>query len=233
MSAVAAASLTSVALLAEMLHRTEDHRINPCYKNEFTERRCASSVLHPGNAYSSAIYTALGAMLLWNGSSERPWCCAVEGATLLWFSWLSYHYHATELEWAGALDITMVIHLCVSCLVQCLGLGDLACVALAWAATGGLLANVWSHRAEPERSVPVRCMVPLLAPLVLALLHLQAAAGAWARFGAFGAGFAVKLLDRRLAPSRRCGMVNGTSAFHLLTGLAMCMHYRRVLLLAP
>jgi hypothetical protein len=187
--------------------------------------------LHPGNAWSSVVYTVLGLYLLASTADMRPWCRRSEGATLLWFSWLSFHFHATESAWTNALDITMVTHLCMSCLTHCLGLPDLACVGLTWTATGGLLANAWSHRYDPSAAACVQHMVPLLAPLVAALLALQAQAGAWGRFAAFGGGFAVKLADRRLAAGGvRAGVVNGTSMFHLLTGAAMYLHYAEVLL---
>lgn len=224
-------ALTVVGAMAVVMHG-QNLKKNPIYVEEFTERRAQGGVLHPGNAWSSGVYAILGCLLLWNeGKGPLIWCRSSEGATLLWFAWLSFSYHASECYWTGALDITLVIHLCVSCLAHALLWPDLICVAIAWMVTCSLLASVWTHVKEPAQSVPVKYMMPLLTPLVLALLTIQALGGSWWRFSTFGFGFAVKLMDRWAAGHGvRTGVANGTSIFHLLTGVAMYLHYEEMLM---
>lgn len=59
-------------------------------------------------------------------------------------------YHATESDWTGALDITMVIHLCMSCLWQLAGFDDLTALGMAWLVTLALLCD--DCRTEPFAS---------------------------------------------------------------------------------
>ena len=224
-------ALSAVGAVAAITHGQNDAK-NPSYARDFTERRADGVALHPGNAWSSGVYGVLGSLLLWSaGKEQMRWCRSTEGAALLWFAWLSFSYHASECDWTGVLDITMVTHLCVSCLTHALRFPDLICVAIAWTTTCGLLASAWSHMREPAQSVPVKYMMHVLTPLVLMLLCIQARAGAWWRFSAFGVGFAVKLVDRWAAGhGARAGVINGTSAFHVLTGAAMYLHYQEMLM---
>ena len=112
--------------------------------------------------------------------TARPWTCFVEGITLLWFSWLSFSYHATESDFIGALDITMVIHLCMSCLWQLAGFSDMVGLALAWTVTAVLLVDVCV--ADPSTTMAVRYMMPILVLLVAAIVWLQWLAGEWVRY---------------------------------------------------
>jgi hypothetical protein len=201
--------------------------LNPQYHRDFTEQ-LASGIKHPGNAWSSLVYAWLGCDLLLRGSSLRPLTCWMEGLSLLWFSSLSFGYHATEIEVLGALDVTMVLHLCMSCLWQLCSLGDFEYLQPAWSITLPLLADVF-QRQDASRSIAVRFMMPLLTTVVLALLAVMAYQQIWLRSAMFAAAFVLKLLD--LAAARggvRMGALNGTSVFHLLTGGAMYLHYAAV-----
>ena len=201
---------------------------NPKYKNEFTEKNTLTSIKHPGNAWSSIIYAFIGLYLLNTSSSIRPYSRCVEGSLLIWFAWLSFTYHSTENDWIGALDITLVIHLCISCLTHSLGLADINCILMSWSILLYFLLNVYENKDEPSNSITVKYMMPIVTTLVIILMWFQV--GFWMRFFTFGLGFLLKKIDRIGADKGIIlGVINGTSLFHILTGIAMYMHYEVML----
>lgn len=221
--------LICIGFLINVLYKYGDNKRNPQYKSEFTERPNPGKVMHPGNAWSSVIYTALGIYLITTPAILRPWSRTSEGVTLIWFSWLSFNYHATESDWIGAMDITMVTHLCISCLAHSLDITDLKCMLIAWSITISFLANVIYQRYNVANAIIVKFMIPIVTTLVVPLLWFQFGVSYW-RFFTFGTGFLLKLIDRKLAKYRiPLGIVNGTSVFHILTGMAMFMHYEVML----
>ena len=64
----------------------------------------------------------------------------------------------------------------------------------------------------------------IVTSLVILLMWYQI--GYWLRFFTFGIGFLLKKIDRVIASNGiAMGVINGTSLFHILTCLAMFMHY--------
>jgi hypothetical protein len=67
---------------------------------------------------------------------------------------------------------------------------------------------------------------------VLVYMLLWFSIGKWKQFIAFALAFAAKVIDMELASAgyHTVSLINGTSAFHLLTGMAMYWHYNDTLL---
>jgi len=217
-------SIFTICVLKNTFHIKENNSINPKYKSEFTEYNSETRIKHWGNAWSSVVYAILGIYLLNTSATVRPLSRSLEGALLLWFSWLSFTYHATEIDWIGALDITLVIHLCISCLTHTLGFSDTNCILISWSILLYFLSNVYHNRSNPSNSITVKYMMNIVTSLVILLMWYQI--GYWLRFFTFGLGFLLKKIDRVIASNGiAMGVINGTSLFHILTCLAMFMHY--------
>lgn len=221
-------SLSAIFFLSSIFYKSNNITKNLKYNQEFTEKKKEGKIAHPGNAWSSISYAILGLYLLTTESSTRPLSRSIEGALLIWFSWLSFTFHATEIDWIGALDITVVIHLCIACLTHLLGIPDMLCIITSWSITLLLLTNVYYNENNPSNSITVKHMMNIVTPLVFAILYLLI--GQLDRFIIFGLGFALKKIDR-IASMRGIvlGSINGTSAFHILTCVAMYLHYQILL----
>jgi hypothetical protein len=217
-------SIFTIFVLAQKFHIKDNIAINPKYKTEFTEHTSETKIKHLGNAWSSVVYAMLGIYLLNTSSTNRPLSRSIEGALLIWFSWLSFRYHATEIDWIGALDITLVIHLCISCLTHSIGFTDINCILISWSILLYFLSNVYHNRDNPSESITVKHMMDIVTTLVILLMWYQI--GYWTRFIMFGLGFILKKMDRIIASNGfELGVINGTSLFHVLTCIAMFMHY--------
>ena len=102
------------------------------------------------------------------------------------------------------------------------------CIITSWSITLLLLTNVYYNENNLINSITVKHMMNIVTPLVFAILYFLI--GHWDRFIIFGLGFALKKIDR-IASKRgvMLGSINGTSAFHILTCVAMYMHYQILL----
>ena len=212
-----AAGVLAAAVALEFVH--DGSARNMAYEDSFTERRDA-----PGNAYSSLVYAALALYLARLPAPRRPLARASEAAVLVWFAYLSFRYHHTTSRWHGALDLWCVTYLCVSCLSRYLYRADREALAFTWVFMIPLLLDVALE--SPDHGVVVSYNLGIL--IVLVYLLLSFSVGKWRQFTSFTLAFAAKIADMVLARAgyHTSSPLNGTSAFHLLTGLAMYYHYR-------
>lgn len=212
-------SLVIVACAVAMVFVCDGSELNTNYEDSFTERRDA-----PGNAYSSLVYAVLAFYLVRLPNPRRPRARATEAAVLLWFATLSFLYHHTASRWYGALDLWCVTYLCLSCLSRYLYTDDAQALAFTWTAMAPLLLDV-AIRC-PDSGVVVHSDLGIIGVLVYLLLAFSV--GKWLQFAAFALAFAAKVADMALARAghHTSSPLNGTSSFHLLTGLAMYLHYR-------
>jgi len=99
---------------------------------------------------------------------------------------------------------------------------------MSWSILLYFLLNVYENKDEPSNSITVKYMMPIVTTLVIILMWFQV--GFWMRFFTFGLGFLLKKIDRIGADKGIIlGVINGTSLFHILTGIAMYMHYEVML----
>ena len=196
--------------------------LNADYQHSFTERDSGGWVSRPGNAWSSMVYAAL-AIYLWANATSRPLARGTESAVLAWFAYESWSYHATASRWKGCQDLWCVVYLCLSCTTRYLTRDDNVGVALTWCAMGPLLADAALNR--PDNGIVVANNEGMISVLVYILLWFSIRK--WVQFSAFAIAFTAKVIDMTLAKHGvHAGIVNGTSTFHVLTGLAMYYHYR-------
>ena len=211
--------VVAVAVAMEFVH--DGTAYNTTYASGFTERRTA-----PGNTYSSLVYAALACYLAQLRAPARPRACATEAVILLWFAYLSFRYHHTTSRWHGSLDLWCVTYLCMSCLSRYLYSSDKQAVLFTWVAMVPLLADVAMH--APDNNAVVSFSKSIIGLLVYMLLACSV--GKWRQFLAFALAFVAKVIDMELAKQgvHTTSPVNGTSLFHVLTGVAMYFHYREM-----
>jgi len=218
----------AVIVLAIGLHFRDDaSELNTKYSGEFTEEPWAHTVKRLGNAWSSWVYAVLGVYLA-SRPTTRPLAGAAEIPVLIWFASMSYSYHITTAKWNGAQDLWGVTYLCVSCLSRYLTEDDWKGVAFTWMVMGPLMADMAVH--APNKCIVVDNDLGIIGVLVYMLLWFSI--GKWKQFIAFALAFTAKVIDMALASAgyHTTSAINGTSVFHLLTGLAMYYHYNDTLI---
>lgn len=218
----------AVALLAVAITFARSSNLKKVnYKQLFTEQEHGSStVKHPGNAYSSLAFAAVGVWLAWAPVPLLKMSRQSDVVVLLWLSVVSFRFHATESLWVETQDLWCVIYLCVSCLSRYVANTDARAVLFTWLAMGGLLIDAV---AEPVGSAVVeQYYIGIIGVLVYVLLWYSQSS--WWQFGLLLIAFVAKVADMAAAGAGKwtSSPVNGTSMFHLLTASALWVHYRDV-----
>ena len=216
--------MLSVIISMEFVH--DDSLKNTDYDDSFWESRDAV-----GNTYSSLVYAALALYLMRRPSGSRPLGHASEIVVLFWFAYLSFRYHMTTSRWHGALDLWCVVYLCMSCLSRYRYDSDRDSVLFTWIAMVPLLIE--AALDLPDGGHVVVDNLGIIGVLVYLLLSYSV--GLWRQFSAFALAFTFKAGDMAMARAGKHTLspVNGTSLFHMLTGLAMYYHYKVMFEAAP
>ena len=207
---------------------------NPEYAMQFTEKTTGDFIRHRGNAWTSIIYLLIGfSLLTTDGTGQRPLTRSLLGTMNIEFATFSFLYHATEDQWVGVLDAIWLQNLCAASLFMLVGLSDLTVVVLTLIFLCFEVTNLFTkHRQYPIMCFGEKYMIHVLTPLVLliltavAILHHD-----WVDFWYFSTAFSIKAIDRNLARLcrgfRTTSPIQGTSMFHLLTGIVMFRHYAK------
>lgn len=210
------------AALAVTFARTENIR-KENYITLFTESKTSNDIRHPGNAFSSFAFVFVA---LWLARAAVPMYKMARQAdvvVLVWLSVVSFRFHATELLWIETQDLWCVVYLCVSCLSRYVANTDARSLLFTWTAMVPLLLEAV---AQPVgSSVVEQYYIGIIGVLVYLLLWFSQDNGAL--FATLLTAFVAKVADMAAAAEsmHTTSPLNGTSAFHILTALALFMHY--------
>lgn len=196
------------------------------YSSMFTESSSSGAVKHPGNAYSSFAYAWLALWLATRKTVAMRWSRQSDAAVLAWLSVVSFRFHMTESLWIETQDLWCVIYLCLACVARYMEGDDVRAMLLTWLAMAGLLADAaWQGVGE---AVVEEHYMGIIGVLVYFLLRYSV--GAWLQLLSLALGFGVKVADMWFAQDGQHTSVvaNGTSLFHVLTAVALWLHYRSV-----
>ena len=151
------------------------------YAALFTERTAPGGhVRHPGNAFSSLAFAAVGLWLSRVTVATYAMARQSDVVVLLWLCVVSFRFHATESLWIETQDLWCVVYLCVSCLSRYIARTDSQSVLFTWVAMGALLVDAV---AQPVgRAVVEQHYIGIVGVLVYALLWFSQSC--WCQFAA-------------------------------------------------